>query len=374
MDAFLTAVCGYTRFRMAWPCSTKLTGQRTAQLIESHILAVFGIPSAICADNGKNLVASKEVQRLCRFYNITPVLRTPMSSISSGMVEINNKMIWEMTKMLSEQHSVSWLRIINLACHAVNQKPVKFFGQYTAQELMFGCRSQLPPQLAGEDLFQTQEEACKFQKDLDRQVSKMAANIDDARRKLNLAKGGTHASHPKGSLIYIRDTRLIAHNKMKPRFLPEPFVVLHEHPQVLIVKNWSGIVKRIHKNSVKRCYPRMLEEYENLPAQVRLKLGEPYTEAEVQAAVESGEIPPFWLNRARSRYPPGKATTRSQGPAVVDDPGPDNPTDMTGETEADQPPQAFFPAHVDDEIDLAPPEQNRMNDQTKRYVSFAPGS
>jgi hypothetical protein len=63
-----------------------------------------------------------------------------------------------------------------------------------------------------------------------------------------------------------------------------------------------------------------------------------------------------------------------QGPAVVDDPGPDNPPDMTGSMEEDQPPQAFFPANVDDKIDLAPPEQNRMNVQTKRYVSFAPGS
>ena len=75
-----------------------------AEAIETNIIKIFGVPEKISSDNAPNL-SGPEVRRLLKFYNIKHALTTPYRPLSHSNVEISNRYITQLLRILTEQFS-----------------------------------------------------------------------------------------------------------------------------------------------------------------------------------------------------------------------------------------------------------------------------
>jgi len=93
------------------------------------------------------------------------------------------------------------------------------------------------------------------------------------RNKLNNRLGGKMVEYKKGEFVWARNFTKSPKQKIQTKYLTEPLEVVKDFGYALLAKNHLGVVFKIHKNNVKRYYPRNLELYNALPFKIKLKLG-----------------------------------------------------------------------------------------------------
>ena len=112
-----------------------------------------------------------------------------------------------------------------------------------------------------------------------------------------------------GHLVYVKDFRILPKKKFKQRFFSAPFLILKAYTHALLVRDFFGVTKLVHKDNVRPCPVRVAYLYEALPVQVKLAVGFPFTNEEIEQAVLEGRIPEFWDDLPEVPLP---AQTRSQ--------------------------------------------------------------
>ena len=93
-----------------------------AEAIETNIIKIFGVPEKISSDNAPNL-SGPEVRRLLKFYNIKHALTTPYRPLSHSNVEISNRYITQLLRILTEQFSCDWLNVLPISTVMINNVP-----------------------------------------------------------------------------------------------------------------------------------------------------------------------------------------------------------------------------------------------------------
>jgi hypothetical protein len=101
------------------------------------------------------------------------------------------------------------------------------------------------------------------------------------RNKLNQRVGGKMVEYKKGDFIWARNYTKSPKQKIQTRYLTEPLEVVKDFGYALLAKNHLGIVFKLHKNNVKRYFPRNLELYNALPFKLKLKLGSAFDQKDL---------------------------------------------------------------------------------------------
>ena len=138
LNAYLSLLEPFSGFRLAFPCKKTVTAKKIVSIFETHIIQVFGVPELISTDGGPNLVRAQEFQKFLKLYNIEGRVSAPYSPKSHGRIEVSNKSISTLCKILSDQYSLPWVRVLNLTILALNNRPYAHLASLSPFEVMFG--------------------------------------------------------------------------------------------------------------------------------------------------------------------------------------------------------------------------------------------
>ncbi len=101
--------------------------------------------------------------------------------------------------------------------------------------------------------------------------------------------------YEKGEFVWAKNYVKSPKQKIQSRYLIEPLEVVKDFGYALLAKNHLGVVLKLHKNNVKRYYPRDLELYNTLPLRLKIKLGSKFDQKDLhkfydELQKEEGEL------------------------------------------------------------------------------------
>ena len=265
-----------------------------AEAIETNIIKIFGVPEKISSDNAPNL-SGPEVRRLLKFYNIKHALTTPYRPLSHSNVEISNRYITQLLRILTEQFSCDWLNVLPISTVMINNVPRNGLAGFSPFFMMFGRENNENPELSTSD----ENENLDLNKYLlenknNHNFAKLLYEYLLCKRKqardLNTAK---ILSIPRGTLVYSKDFSQRPHKKMRPIYLRTPEKVIREYQSIVYTVDFFGKIKRRGKSDVKIASPRTIHLFERLPKNIRLLLGEPLDAKSWEKLKSKGELPDY---------------------------------------------------------------------------------
>ena len=365
-DAFLTLLDVYSGFKLAVPCAKTITAKGIATILRSHIIQTFGPPEVLVSDGGPNMLNAKDLQQFAKAYNIHTSVLVPYSAKSHGRVEAANKVISQLTKILSEQHRTDWTKVLSLAVHNLNCKPRVYFGGMSPQEIVFGTKTN-PVDRFKEDESQliSEEEHKALFNELDKEVDRLIAEAARQMIQQNRAQGGIRTYIRPGSCVYLRDHSLVPKKKWKQKFISQPALVLRDYGTTLLVRSFLGLTSVVHKANCRPAPEREVESFARLPFRVKAIIGPPFSHEEVAEAVRNHQVPEFWKQKDPPYEPPntrGRAAAEAQEEAT------------TGEVDPLEESMNPFPFQdLDDEIITEPVRSGTPQDRAElgsRHVRF----
>jgi hypothetical protein len=327
--AFMTFVDPFTNFKVAVPCSTKISAVEVTNMIESHIIQIFGVPRRLESDNGPNLLAADSTKKWLAAHDIQYQLHLPHHPTGHALVERSNRSISDLLTILQKAYApITWVRLLALTVLSLNSTASKLYNDMSPMELMFKrpYKFNIPETLIDSE---TRKGLTKFQdlvKKIDSRVALYVARNDKARIAANKKKGGVFVPYPPGTAIYHKDTRR-GLEKKKPKlaqvFRLTPLLVLEDYPFHVKARDFWGVEYKLHKNLIRPCSEREYETFDRLPAKIKAILGYPFTAEEIVKAHEDGRVPAFWeaVAKLEGRSEAGEHQTRSKGVSALDNPG-----------------------------------------------------
>ena len=124
--------------------------------------------------------------------------------------------------------------------------------------------------------------------------------------------------YEQGGLVYVKDFRLLAKKKFQQRFYSAPFLILRSYDHSLLVRDFFGLTKLVHKDNVRPCPVREAYLFKKLPITVKRAVGFEFDTAEIEQAILTGKVPEFWnlepepyerpVTRSQSNDPPALLT------------------------------------------------------------------
>ena len=284
----------YTSYCVILPLKN-LTADHVCELMETNIISNFGPPVAILSDNGSNLLTSNQVSKLLKFYQIKPILSSSYSAKSHGKVEVKHAEVTTLLRILTQQLELPWNRLCSLVQYAVNSRPSKVLEYKTPYFFMFGV--DIPNRVAPyteRNFVDYRQAKLEFKNNL-KLCNQIMDDYAQKRDKINESKGGKF-SNLKGKFIYARDFSNRVHKKIKNLYIKMPELVTQDFGQAVLTKTYSGIFKRRHKDNVKVLNERPRELYENLPYEIKEKIGGTTSFKQLEELMEKGEIPSLYVS------------------------------------------------------------------------------
>ena len=280
--SYLSIVEYYSGYRIIVPLKNS-TSKEIAKIIEKDIISTFGPPMLMISDNGTNLLKSKNVKKLCNFYGIQTHLTSPYHPSSHGRIEVSHQSITTLLKISSDTLGKPWFELCPFVQIALNSRPSTTLGGLTPMYFMFGTNldyrrkkniklSDIPDIKEQKLIWDLHDKACK---DILKEYNLL-------RNKLNIKKGGKMVNYEKGDFVWARNFTKAPKMKMQSKYLSEPMEVLKDFGHAILVKNYYGIVIKLHKNNVKLYPPQNLELYQALPFKTKLQLGAKFNEKDLQ--------------------------------------------------------------------------------------------
>jgi hypothetical protein len=133
--SFLNMIDLYSGFTI--PVALKNENSKTiAQVLDEHLIKVFGPPREISCDNAANL-SGPEVKRLLAFYNVKLRRTVPYSPESHSLVENSNRYLIELIRLFSDQYKTTWPNVLSLATLIVNSVPRPQLKNHSPYYLIF---------------------------------------------------------------------------------------------------------------------------------------------------------------------------------------------------------------------------------------------
>ena len=309
-DSFLSIIDPFSGFRLAFPCRNTLSAKQAAKLLQLYVIQIFGIPKRFSSDQGPNLLKAKEFKDFLAFHGIEKHVGLPYSAKSHGRIEASNKAIQELLRILAEQHGVPWTRILHYAVLNLNSRPYAHLDNLSPFEVMFNIKHMnLKERLNFKvELYSFADHKALFDT-LDGRLSKLIRDADTTLRNrkeqtTSTARSSLEAFYQPGHLVYVKDFRILPKKKFKQRFFSAPFLILKSYTHALLVKDFFGLTKLVHKDNVRPCPVREAYLFEALPTKVKQAVGFPFSNEEIEQAVLSGRIPEFWDDLPEVTEPP----------------------------------------------------------------------
>jgi hypothetical protein len=244
--------------------------------VEERIIGVFGAPDVLVSDGGPQLTRNSKVRTMLDYYGVQPHTSVPYSPQSHGTVERSVQSVSSLLRIMINQTGLPWHKLLNLVQLTLNTMPLPSLGNQSSMFFMFGRDSTdirndmklnefMDPAAVGA-FWKKHAQICK---DLTTKWREDYA--------IRSRKGGKILSYPKGSLVYLKD--FYQHEKPKkwPLYVATPVTVVKEFDSVVLVKDFKGRILSRHKNTVKKCHPRIAELYQPLPRTIKFKLGDPFS-------------------------------------------------------------------------------------------------
>ena len=279
--SILSMVEYYSGYRLITPLRNTHSTE-IARIIEKEIIATFGPPRLMITDGGTNLLRSKNLKKLTHFYGIQSYVTSPYHPASHGRIEVSHKAITMLIKIAGEHLQRPWFDICSFVQIALNSRPSSTLGGHSPMYFMFGTEptyrlrdniklTDIPDIKEQEMIWKSHDEANKV----------ILKEYNKLRNKLNSRVNGKMVQYNKGDFVWARNYVKSPKQKIQTRYLTEPLEVVKDFGYALLAKNHLGVVLKLHKNNVKKYYPRNLELYNALPFKLKLKLGSKFDQKDL---------------------------------------------------------------------------------------------
>ena len=126
----------YSRYIVCFPIANK-TSKTIGEKLEQFVFQQFQSPRNIHSDVGINL-QSKFLKETLSFYSIKLRKGVPHSPWSHGTVEVQNRWVQTLVRILCTQYRISWVRALPLACILLNSTKKPQLGDCSSYEILFG--------------------------------------------------------------------------------------------------------------------------------------------------------------------------------------------------------------------------------------------
>ena len=301
-----------TRFKLFFPSppNKSFTSEKVASILEEKIFTVFGKPETMTSDNGSNLLVSTKVSKLLQRYDVHPHLSVRYHPRSHGTVERQNLSLINMFKTLVQQTDLPFNSLIASAQYLLNTKPHTSLGGYTPQHYMFGIDA-----VPGKRRHGTQVEHFISKEDVDPDwkelYSKLAMAVEGYHRKQEKERqrrGGRDRHFTVGEYVYVPDRSLKLKPKINLRYYTMPYRIQKVFDSVLLVKSFTGIEPLISYDDAKHCPEREAQLFADLPPEVQVDLGEPFTYEQLNEHMEASTIPDFYKPLIKATDGPAMGT------------------------------------------------------------------
>lgn len=194
-----------------------------AEVLVKHWFQIFGPPSRIHSDQGRNFESSL-VQQLCKLYNIDKSRTTPYHPEGNGQCERFNRTLHDLLRTLSPEQKRRWPRHLSQVTYAYNTTVHQSTGR-TPYFLMFGREPRLPEEQSQPPLEEWVEE---HQKSLNVAYETVQTRLENKRaeRALREEDQSMAADFEKGDLVLTRNHSVRGRNKIQDFWNPMPYQVV----------------------------------------------------------------------------------------------------------------------------------------------------
>ena len=226
----LTITDSFTKWAQAVPCRDQ-TASTVARVLRDHWFTVYGVPSRIHSDQGRNFEGDL-IRELCRMYGIQKSRTTPYHPSGNGQTERFNKTLCSLIKSLEHSKRHQWPELLSYLTFMYNTTPHSVTGiePYT---LMFGRRPQIPldhlisnlPNDYSVDYVSNQSTFLKRVYDIVKQRLEKAASI----RKQRYDSKAHLPSLDIGSRVLLQKTGFKDRHKLEDHYNSDPYVVLRRN-------------------------------------------------------------------------------------------------------------------------------------------------
>jgi len=279
--SILSMVEYYSGYRIITPLKNTHSTE-IARIIEKEIIATFGPPKLMITDGGSNLLRSQNLKKLTHFYGIQSYVTSPYHPASHGRIEVSHRAITMLIKIAGEHLQRPWFDICAFVQIALNSRPSSTLGGHSPMYFMFGIEPtyRLRDNIKLQDIpdLKQQKMIWKAHDEANKIILK---DYNKLRNKLNQRVGGKMVDYKVGDFIWARNYTKSPKQKIQTRYLTEPLEVVKDFGYAILAKNHLGIVFKLHKNNVKKYFPRNLELYNALPLKLKLKLGSTFDQKDL---------------------------------------------------------------------------------------------
>ena len=223
----------FTKFSFAFPTKNE-TAYITARLLVDNIFNVFGIPSKLLSDRGRNF-ESDVIKQLCDIMGIKKVFTCPYSPKSDAICERFNRTLISMIGTLTKDQRAQWHKYLPHLVSVYNntQHSSTNFSPY---ELVFGRKSRLPVDV----MLGTTPEDNVFPnvKDYVKQLqTKLELSWNIARENSTISHKSNKDRYDKrvkstflkvGDHVLVKNVGIKGEHKLDPIWLPEPYVIIRQ--------------------------------------------------------------------------------------------------------------------------------------------------
>ena len=341
---FLTIVEEYSNYRLFFVLKTS-TAREVSNILH-RTFSIFGIPQTIRSDNATNLLQSSAVKELLNFYSVERGYCTSKYwAPAHGLVELANKVCQQTLQVLINQYSHSWIKLLPLIQLIINTRPMAHLDNFSPFTIMFGIKHgeirHFPPDT------QTTLNYHKHVREFEELHENTKTLIDKHYKYLEkkyTEQNIRHRSIPEGSFVLEFDQRPNVQRKPKTPLYLKPRKVIKEYTATLIVEDFYANTYLVHKNHVRPWSPRPAQLYANLPFDIKEKLGDSFSENDLEQAFKDKQLP-FYYNKYESTPTIDKRITRSQSQSQSDE-------------------LALFEATPDIQSNIVPPDEGTTETET----------
>ena len=249
------------------------TSATIAKAIEQNIIKLFGVPAELSSDNAANL-NGPEVVKLCKFYDINRRLTTAYLPESHGLVEVCNKLLVQLMRIVSDQFKTGWLYVLTLTAVIMNSLPRLSLQEKSPFYLMFNEDPGTQTSNSAEMLDMNEYiQQSTNNKNFAKIVLKFLVQF---RKQRNRLLKRMYRSFPPWSLIYVRDFSKSPHKKLKLIYQKAPQKVVAEYNTLVYATDLLNRVKKHSKNNIKLTGDHSVQLFGSLsppPYTVQLILG-----------------------------------------------------------------------------------------------------
>ena len=294
--SFLNCVECFSGYTLSLPVASKETAT-AALLFEKHVICRFGPPRHIIMDNAKTFHA-----RLFRTtmdkYNTKLHFTTRYRPESHSLVEISNKNVQTILRILCTQYKSNWIEMLPLANMVLNMSKRPELMHKSPHDIMFGTQLSWPkPEITKPD--DHIDPISELEKLIENRLVALTAvdNLYRTRERRNARFPQGNIDFPPGTLIYVKDNRTLDLKKIQQRYFSSPTEVLADLGSTVLHRNILGLVKRDHKSNIKKCEPRTSTLFADLPLQIKLVLGGVFDAETFREFYALHELPSFITDR-----------------------------------------------------------------------------